>query len=157
MSKSAKSQCLVMLLMLAVLSLSTSAMATVLRDPNPDNKQSAGAPFSFKSFGKQFTRGLMNVGFCWLEVPYQIKARLTDPDLNQPDAILTQVYNVICGTCEGTVETVERFTGGIVEVAFSPFPSYEPLMNPPYPPYLLFMNKTQAGPTKASAPAVPAK
>jgi len=36
---------------------------------------------------------------------------------------------------EGTVNTAERLTGGLLEAAFCPFPTYEPVLTPPYPPF----------------------
>jgi hypothetical protein len=36
----------------------------------------------------------------------------------------------------GDGDTVERAVGGVVEVGLSPFPPYDPLMEPAFPPYL---------------------
>lgn len=97
---------------------------------------SAGHPFSCKGFLRQTGRGFVNIAFCWMEVPYEIKRSLTEKDNLELLGVFTNTYNVVAGTVSGAVHTVVRCAGGIYEVTFAPFPPYEPLMCPAYPPYL---------------------
>jgi putative exosortase-associated protein (TIGR04073 family) len=91
---------------------------------------------SLKGTGREFARGAANVAFCWLELPSEIEARIRDDSPGDPFSIVRNVFDVTFGVVCGTIRTVERAVGGVVEIGLSPFPPYEPLMDPAYPPYL---------------------
>ena len=95
-------------------------------------------PFSLKGTGGEFGRGLMNISFCWLEIPHEVEARIRDDDSGHPFSIISNTFSAILGIVSGTVWSVERAVGGTFEIIFSPFPPYSPIMNPAYPPYLNF-------------------
>lgn len=97
---------------------------------------SAGHPFSCKGYLRQVGRGLVNVACCWTEIPYEIKRRLDAKDNLEMLGVFTNTYNVVAGTAAGAFHTVTRCVGGIYEVTFAPFPPYDPLMCPAYPPYM---------------------
>ena len=91
---------------------------------------------SLKGSAGEFARGVANVGFCWLELPSEIEAHIRENSPGNPFGIISPVFAVTFGTISGTFRAVERAAGGVVEVALSPFPPYEPLMDPALPPYL---------------------
>jgi putative exosortase-associated protein (TIGR04073 family) len=97
---------------------------------------SAGETFSFKAAGNELGRGTVNVAFCWFEIPHEIKARVSKPNSGRPFCAVSNTFKIAFGALNGTVWAVERAAGGAVEVALSPFPPYNPLMKPAYPPYL---------------------
>jgi putative exosortase-associated protein (TIGR04073 family) len=111
---------------------------------------SAGGNFSAAACASQAGRGLANITCCWLELPYQIKTHLEDQKEERPTTVFVPLYDFVAGTVHGTVATAERLVGGTIEVITSPIPTYGPLMNPPYPPFLF------TGPRPvAAAPAAP--
>jgi putative exosortase-associated protein (TIGR04073 family) len=81
-------------------------------------------------------RGATNVAFCWLELPAAVEGRIRRGGPGHPFGIISGTFHALCGTVCGTVRTVQRGVGGVVEVGLSPFPPYEPLMDPAFPPYL---------------------
>jgi len=81
-------------------------------------------------------RGVTNVAFCWLELPAAVEGRIRRGGPGHPFGIISTTFDVVFGTVCGTVRTVQRGVGGVVEVGLSPFPPYEPLMDPAFPPYL---------------------
>lgn len=81
-------------------------------------------------------RGVTNVAFCWLELPSAVEDRIRRGGPGHPFGIISTTFDVLFGTVCGTVRTVQRGVGGVVEVGLSPFPPYEPLMDPAFPPYL---------------------
>ena len=83
-------------------------------------------------------RGVTNVAFCWLELPSAVEDRIRRGGPGHPFGIISTTFDVLFGTVCGTVRTVQRGVGGVVEVGLSPFPPYEPLMDPAFPPYLNF-------------------
>jgi putative exosortase-associated protein (TIGR04073 family) len=83
-------------------------------------------------------RGVTNVAFCWLELPAAVEDRVRRGGPGHPFGIISTTFDVVFGTICGTVRTVQRGVGGVVEVGLSPFPPYEPLMDPAFPPYLNF-------------------
>lgn len=91
---------------------------------------------SLKGSAGEFARGVANVGFCWLELPSEIEARLREDAPGDPFGIISPAFAVTFGAITGTFRAVERAAGGVVEVALSPFPPYEPLTDPSLPPYL---------------------
>jgi len=94
--------------------------------------------FSPKGTVCEAGRGATNVAFCWLEVPAAVEGRIRRGGPGHPFGIISTTFDVVFGTICGTVRTVKRGVGGVVEVGLSPFPPYEPLMDPAFPPYLNF-------------------
>lgn len=101
-------------------------------EPEPEVDRS----LSLKGTGRQFGRGAANVAFCWLELPSQIDRRVRDQGPGNPFGILSPIFGLTFGAISGSIRTVERAIGGVFEIGLSPFPSYEPLMDPALPPYL---------------------
>lgn len=105
--------------------------------------------FSFTGSATQFGRGLVNVGFCWLEIPHEIKERLAegrgDGRIFNP---ISATVRIALGTVKGSIKTVERAAGGVLEVALFPFPPYRPLMNPAWPPYLNYTPPPRKAPRR---------
>jgi putative exosortase-associated protein (TIGR04073 family) len=91
---------------------------------------------SLRGTGRELVRGAANVGLCWLEIPSEIEAHIRDHSPGNPFGIVSPVFGVTFGTISGSVRGVERAIGGIFEIGLSPFPPYEPLMDPAFPPYL---------------------
>ena len=87
---------------------------------------------------REIGRGTTNVAFCWLELPAAVEGRIRRGGPGHPFGIISTTFDVVFGTVCGTVRTVQRGVGGVVEVGLSPFPPYEPLMDPAFPPYLNF-------------------
>lgn len=95
-------------------------------------------PFSLKGTGCESGRGIVNIGFCWLEIPHEVEARIRKNDSGHPFSIIPNTFSAALGIVGGTVCSVERVFGGTFEIILSPFPPYSPIMNPAYPPYLNF-------------------
>lgn len=91
---------------------------------------------SFMGTGREFTRGIANMAFCWLELPHEIEGKIRDNNPDAPFGMITSSIAATLGAIKGTFWTTDRFVGGAVEIALSPFPPYEPIMHPGYPPYL---------------------
>ncbi len=92
--------------------------------------------FSPKGTACEAGRGVTNVAFCWLELPAAVEGKIRRGSPGHPFGIISTSFDVVFGTVCGTVRTVQRGVGGVFEVGLSPFPPYEPLMDPAFPPYL---------------------
>ena len=90
--------------------------------------------FSAGGSAKEMGRGLANVVLSWLEIPKGIETKVRAKGPNP--SIFETVTGTVFGAGSGVVNGVERAVGGVYETAMSPFPPYEPLMSPAYPPYL---------------------
>ena len=101
-------------------------------------KEHAHESVSLKGTGRELGRGVTNVAFCWLELPSAVEHGIRGHSHDGPFCIIGSTFGAVFGTIGGTVHTVKRGVGGVVEVALSPFPPYDPLMHPAYPPYLGF-------------------
>ncbi len=108
---------------------------------------------SFKGSATEFGRGVTNVAFCWLEIPYELESGIREASEPGIGGIIHTAWEIVEGSVKGAIGTVGRAGGGVLEIAFSPFPPYGPLMRPSLPPYLNFPEKT---PEKKEAPAEPA-
>jgi len=84
----------------------------------------------------EFLRGVTNVACCWMEIPYEVEASLRETKTKSPFGLFSHSFAAAFATVRGSLWTVERATGGIVEMGISPFPPYDPIMKPAYPPYL---------------------
>jgi putative exosortase-associated protein (TIGR04073 family) len=100
--------------------------------------------FSLKGTGCELGRGAANIAFCWLEVPHEIEARVREDRSGRPFSVISGVFSALLGTIDGTIWAAERAIGGAFEIVLSPFPPYEPIMEPAYPPYLNFGKKKGA-------------
>jgi putative exosortase-associated protein (TIGR04073 family) len=100
--------------------------------------------FSFKGTGRELSRGVTNMAFCWLELPHEIECKIRDNNPDAPFGMISSSIAAALGAIKGTLWTVDRFVGGAVEIAFSPFPPYDPIMHPGYPPYLNFKKRKQS-------------
>lgn len=102
---------------------------------------SAGHHFSAPAFGRQLTRGLLNVGFFWLEVPYQIKEHLAAAPCDWYElGFLSMPFHLVSGAISGTIDGAIRGVTGVLEVVTSPIPPHTPLNYPPYPPFMFCFN-----------------
>ena len=93
---------------------------------------------SIKGTGCELGRGITNIAFCWLEVPHEAEARIRENRSGRPFSVITNVFDGALGVINGTIWAVERAIGGTFEVVLSPFPPYDPIMEPAFPPYLDF-------------------
>ena len=98
-------------------------------------------PPSVKGSASEFGRGVTNVALCWLELPYELENGIRDGSKPGIGGLFHTAWNIVGGTVKGTLGTAGRAVGGVLEVAFSPFPPYNPLMQPAFPPYLNFLAK----------------
>lgn len=89
-------------------------------------------PFSLKGAGVQLGRGTVNMGMCWLEIPYNMEKEVRKAD----DNALSFALAGASGAVFGVVQSANRIVGGAFEILFSPFPPYGPIMCPGWPPYL---------------------
>ena len=101
-----------------------------------DCREHAHQSPSLKGTGRELGRGVTNVAFCWLELPASVEHGIRRHNPDNPFGIISSTFGAVFGTIGGTIRTVRRGVGGVVEVALSPFPPYDPLMHPAYPPYL---------------------
>jgi putative exosortase-associated protein (TIGR04073 family) len=169
MNMPGKSRLFTLWVLLALFGLGAAARAQDFSQPNCPPRygwtekascwaqRSAGEPFSFRGFGTQLGRGLLNVGFFWLEVPYQIKTSMAESwcgDDNLDFGVFTMPYSFVAGLAKGTVEGVVRGVNGVCEVVLSPIPPYTPLNCPAYPPFMLWFNKVAAPGATPAGPAV---
>ena len=92
--------------------------------------------FSLKGTGRQVGRGLTNVALCWLEVPYHVEKQVGESPMGHPFDVIGSTLSGALGVVNGAIWGVGRGLGGVIEVVLSPFPPYEPLMKPAYPPYV---------------------
>jgi putative exosortase-associated protein (TIGR04073 family) len=99
-------------------------------------REEAQESVSLKGTGREFGRGVTNVAFCWLELPCSVEHGIRRHSRDGPFGIIGSTFGAVFGTVGGTIHTVKRGVGGAVEVALSPFPPYDPLMRPAFPPYL---------------------
>jgi putative exosortase-associated protein (TIGR04073 family) len=88
--------------------------------------------FSLKGAGVQLSRGTVNMGMCWLEIPYNMEKEVQKADDNALSFALAGASGAVFGTVQGA----NRIVGGVFEILFSPFPPYGPIMCPGWPPYL---------------------
>lgn len=111
---------------------------------------------SLKGSAAEFGRGVTNVAFCWLELPYELEEGVrgnSEPGLG---GILGTAWGLATGAIQGVLGTAGRAVGGVLEIALSPFPPHGPLMNPSRPPYLNFKRKAskqEPAPSEEAGPA----
>ena len=91
--------------------------------------------FSLRGTANESGIGIINIAFCWLEIPCEIKGRLRDNKWNRIWCIIPNSFDILFGTTRGASRGIMRGLGGVCEVILSPFPPYCPLMTPAYPPY----------------------
>lgn len=91
---------------------------------------------SFKKMGEDAGRGIVNVSFCWMEVPHKVKERVKKEPVHGPFNVVGGTLRGAFGALSGSIYGARRGVGGVFEFALSPFPPYGPLMYPAYPPYL---------------------
>ena len=82
--------------------------------------------FSLKGAGVQLSRGTVNMGMCWLEIPYNMEKEVQKADDNALSFALAGASGAVFGTVQGA----NRIVGGVFEILFSPFPPYGPIMCP---------------------------
>jgi hypothetical protein len=90
---------------------------------------------SLRGTGRETGRGLLNVGFCWLEIPAGAEEGVRKEKIEGGLDIVGAFLRGTWGLLGGTVDGLGRGIGGIFEVLLSPFPPYDPIQNPPCPPY----------------------
>ena len=91
---------------------------------------------SLKGTAREMGRGGVNMTLCWLELPHEIERSVRERDSIGPFGLVANAFRIAFGTVRGAVWSAERCAGGAVEIALSPFPPYEPIMDPAYPPYV---------------------
>jgi len=91
---------------------------------------------SLKGTGRQMARGGVNMALCWLELPHEMEEGIQENNSHGPFGLVSNAFHIAFGALRGAVWSVERCAGGAVEIAFSPFPPYDPIMHPAYPPYV---------------------
>jgi putative exosortase-associated protein (TIGR04073 family) len=75
---------------------------------------------------RKFSRGVMNVLTCWVEVPKNMALRWKETD---------PFTGIIYGHVEGVIWMAARLIGGVYEVVSFPFPypdDYAPLIEPEF-------------------------
>ena len=117
------------------LSLMFLATGCIISGPSCTRREAREQSLSLKGTGHQFGRGVTNVAFCWLELPSEIGEHVRDYGPGNPFGILPTALGITFGTVSGSFRAVERAVGGVFEIGLSPFPPYEPLMHPAFPPY----------------------
>lgn len=105
--------------------------------------------FCLKGTGHELGRGVTNIAFCWLEIPHEIEARVREGDSGRPFGVVSNAFDAALGAINGAIWGVERAVGGAFEVLLSPFPPYDPIMEPAYPPYLNFKKPSEEEPSEA--------
>lgn len=100
------------------------------------HERTAETPFSAKNMAISMGRGGTNIAFGWLEVPCTIKSRIKSGKSEGPFGIISNTFAATFGAVKGAIWASKRLVGGAVEMVLSPFPPYEPLLHPPYPPCL---------------------
>ena len=103
-------------------------------------------PLSLKGTGRELGRGVTNIVFCWLEIPRDVEYRVRRKASGHPFGVVSGVFHGAVGTVIGSISALQRAVGGAFEVVLSPFPPYEPLMEPAYPPYLNFGQRAKGKP-----------
>ncbi len=103
-------------------------------DPAAEGGDPGG--FSVVGTGHEMGRGVVNVAFSWLEIPYQVESHVRKVSWSSPFGVIAAVFETTFGVIDGAFTTVGRATGGLFEILMSPFPPYDPMMDPPFPPYL---------------------
>jgi len=96
----------------------------------------AKEPLSLRGTGRECGRGVVNVAFCWLEIPDDIEHQVRsnyDPSLG---GVVGTSVDIVEGAVSGTFGTVERAMTGVFEIVLCPFPPYGPMAKPGLPPYL---------------------
>jgi len=117
--------------------------------PAQVGRGTAEEPFCLKGTGHELGRGVTNIAFCWLEIPHEIEARVREGDSGYPFGVVSNAFDATIGALNGTIWGVERAVGGAFEVLLSPFPPYDPIMEPAYPPYLNFKKASEEESTEA--------
>ncbi len=98
---------------------------------------------SLKGTGCELGRGIVNIAFCWLEIPHEIEARVRESKQGHPFSIVSNSFEAVLGAVNGVVWGAERAIGGAFELVLSPFPPYDPIMEPALPPYLNFVRSSK--------------
>lgn len=138
--KTAWSRPALLALMFSVLFTATGCVvidSSHATDKPVDHKPSLGGS------GREFGRGATNVAFCWLEIPSEVESEIRDSDVGSPFSIIGNTFDVAFGAIDGTLSAVGRGAGGVVEIGLSPFPPYDPLMDPALPPYMKFAEASE--------------
>ena len=104
--------------------------------PSKVGRGTTGESFSLKGTGGESGRGIVNIAFCWFEIPHEVEARIRENDSGHPFSIVSNAFDAALGAANGAVWGAERAIGGACELALSAFPPYDPIMKPGYPPYL---------------------
>ena len=92
--------------------------------------------FSIEGTGRELGRGVTNVALCWLEIPREVEARLAEEPIAGPTGGLLAVARGSIGLVSGALAGTGRLVVGVCEILLSPFPPYDPLLDPAYPPYV---------------------
>jgi len=76
----------------------------------------------------KFARGMVNVGFGWLEIPRQmVKVKAAEGD-----EISGEFAGIFWGPLKGLCYFIGRSAIGAYELATFPIPTYKPLVRPEY-------------------------
>ncbi len=90
--------------------------------------------YSWKGAGTEAARGLANVGFGWLEIPNRAEYRVRrNLDAREEFSLISALYDGSWGVLDGAGRTVQRAGVGVFELVMSPFPPYDPYVEPPHP------------------------
>jgi len=119
-----------------IMSLTVVAIGCIAANGSYGRDNTGLAGFSLRGTCGEFGRGVTNVAFCWLEVPCEVETRVRGNSPGDPFSIVANVFDIAFGTIGGTFRTAGRAAGGAAEIGLSPFPPYDPLMDPAYPPYV---------------------
>ena len=111
--------------------------------PAQVGRGTAEEPFCLKGTGHELGRGVTNIALCWLEIPHEIEARVREGHSGSPFGVVSNAFDAALGAINGTMWGAERAVGGAFEVLLSPFPPYNPIMEPAYPPYLNFKKASE--------------
>jgi len=125
--------------------LAVAALGCSSYRPARVGRKAQGDRFSLTGTACEFGRGAANVGFCWLEIPREIEAAVRENRPGHPFSAIEALFDTAIGAVDGTVWAFERAVGGAFEMVLSPFPPYDPLMEPAYPPYLNFAGGEPGG------------
>ena len=129
-----------------LLSIIVFAAGCATYRPAKSEKSTSTQCLSLKGAGTEFGRGFSNVSLCWLEVPHEIEARIREGKTGHPFGIIRNSFKVAIATLHGSIWAAQRASGGAVEIALSPFPPHEPIMEPAFPPYLNFGKEIEKEP-----------
>lgn len=93
---------------------------------------------SLSGTAREGGRGVVNVAFCWLAIPYEVEHEIRSNDSSGPFSVISKSFSAGKGIFNGTWMALERAMGGSFEVLFCLTPPYDPMMEPSLPPYLDF-------------------